>query len=202
MCRFLCHNACCLAVFSGCVSPALLVLSLASPSPLSFISFNRPDATSISPCEDKPHIWRGNCALQIYSEKEFKPEKQSFAEGVFQHSVCLCQNASADSLDLISLLNKSLHWNLFLVFSGKQWNKLGNGSQRNGKCPVFYSPALPALRRMWVDLERKDIRSVLFLSFPKSAAKWNKKMCTGTLIGLCYPSSLKPSICLVFHWER
>lgn len=34
-----------------------------------------------------------------------EPGKQSFAEGIFQRSVCLCQNTSADSLVFTSLLN-------------------------------------------------------------------------------------------------
>lgn len=46
-----------------------LLFSLASPS-LSYISLNKPAATSTSPCENKPHIWRENCSLQIYSHSQ------------------------------------------------------------------------------------------------------------------------------------
>lgn len=92
---------CCLAVFSDCASPALLVLSLASPSPLSCISFNKPDATCSSPCEDMPHIWRENCSLQICLQSQ----KSSPLQKGFFNTQCAYAKMPQQIL-LISLL----HW--------------------------------------------------------------------------------------------
>lgn len=199
MFKILGHSACCLAVFSNCASPSLLTFSLASPSPLFCICFNKIDATCTSPCEDKPHIWRENCSLQICLQSQ----KNSPLQKGFFNTQCAYAKISQQIL-----LTSFLHWTNRPAGSCSCCSWGGNGINwvmeaievANVLC-FFHLLFLP-YEGCGLILRGKTSDQFCFFLFLKSASKWNKKLCTGMLTGLCFPSSLKASSCLVFYRER